>query len=207
VPDPGLNLTRQTLNGVQKYPWLRHLDDPVKSKKWGAYDGDRDDFAWVREHCGGSDAASLEARIMDWADDVTYAVHDMDDFFRAGLIPLDSLCRGDEELDEFKRYLAVKEPEAAGAADEVFEGLGIRARYEGRVFERAQLRQLGSRLITRYINAFRVVDEGGTAEVEIADEVSQQVAVLKRLIWVLHHRPPLTRHHADRTATDHPRAG
>jgi dGTPase len=183
VPDPGLNLTRQTLNGVQKYPWLRHVDDPVKSRKWGAYDGDRDDFTWVRQHCGGSDAASLEARIMDWADDVTYAVHDMDDFFRAGLIPLDSLCRGDDDLGEFKRYLAVKEPRAAGVADEVFAGLGITARYEGRIFERAQLRQVGSRLITRFINAFRVVDQGGTAEVEIADEVSHQVTVLKCLIW------------------------
>lgn len=182
VPDPGLNLTRQTLNGVQKYPWLRHLDDPDKASKWGAYDADREDFAWVREHCGGSDAACLEARIMDWADDLTYAVHDMDDFYRAGLIPLDSLCRGDDELSAFKAYLEIKEPDAVHVADRVFSALGV-TRYEGRVRERAQLRQLGSLLITRYLNAFHVVEGDNGADVEIDDELSYQVAVLKRLIW------------------------
>lgn len=32
-----------------------------------------------------------EAEIMDWADDVSYAVHDMEDFFMSGLIPLHRL--------------------------------------------------------------------------------------------------------------------
>jgi dGTPase len=182
VPDPGLNLTRQTLNGVQKYPWLRHLDDPEKARKWGAYDADREDFAWVRKHCGGRDAACLEARIMDWADDLTYAVHDMDDFYRAGLIPLDSLCRGDDELSAFKAYLEIEAPDAVHVADRVFSALGV-TRYEGRVRERAQLRQLGSLLITRYLNAFHVVEGDDGADVEIDDELSYQVAVLKRLIW------------------------
>jgi dGTPase len=180
---PGLNLTRQTLNGVQKYPWLLHKDDRGKNEKWGAYDADRDDFAWVRKHTDGSDAASLEARIMDWADDVTYAVHDLDDFFRAGLIPLDDLCRGGEELHAFRSYLTAKKPDAAEAVDRVFSALGVTRRYEGRVEERAQLRALGSLLITRFINAFTVVDVDGAAMVEIDDEIDKQVTVLKRLIW------------------------
>jgi dGTPase len=182
LEDPGLNLTRQTLSGTLKYPWLRHPDDKNKSEKWGAYDADRDDFTWARDHSGG-DAASLEARVMDWADDLTYAVHDLDDFFRAGLIPLDSLCRGEEELARFKTYISGEEPGAAGVVDAVFAGLGITSRYEGRVDERAQLRALGSLLITRYIKAFTVVEGDGGAEVEIDDELAAQVAVLKRLIW------------------------
>lgn len=175
----GLNLTRQSLNGVLKYPWLRHPEEPAKADKWGAYDADRDYFEWVRDHSDG-DGASLEARIMDWADDVTYAVHDLDDFFRAGLIPLEDLCRDGDEQARFKQYLDGAHHDAVG---QLFAWLGITARYEGRLDQRAQLRAAGSFLIDRYVSAFSVVSDSDRAWIEIDDEAYAQVAVLKRLIW------------------------
>jgi dGTPase len=49
VDIPGLNLTRRTLNGILKYPWL-HAEEPRKhAEKWGAYDGDKEYFFWARE--------------------------------------------------------------------------------------------------------------------------------------------------------------
>jgi dGTPase len=181
---PGLNLTRQTLNGVLKYPWSQHPDEEGHDEKWGVYDADRKDFEWTRQYCEGSDEPSLEARVMDWADDLTYAVHDLDDFFRAGLIPLDSLCRGEDELLRFREYVAAKEPEVVDTVTPLFAGLGITTRYEGRVDERAQLRGIGSLLITRYINAFSVVNnDNGGAAVEVNEEYASQVKVLKKLIW------------------------
>lgn len=43
-PHPGLDLTRQTLNGLQKYPWFKSAEHPLKGRKWGAYSSDEEAF-------------------------------------------------------------------------------------------------------------------------------------------------------------------
>ena len=46
---------------------------------------------------------------MDWADDISYAIHDLDDYFRAGLVPLHLLRRDKERiLESAKRRLKGK---------------------------------------------------------------------------------------------------
>jgi dGTPase len=186
VDEPGLNLTRQTLNGVQKYPTLRESEN---AEKWGAYDSDREYFEWVRRYTPGPDC-TLEARLMDWADDLTYAIHDMDDFYRAGLIPLDRLNPGSDELEAFVAYVRRRNPERAdvldAAAGRIFSALPVTTRYEAKLDDRAVMRALGSWLITQYINAVEVVndsDEDSGACLEIRDEREEEVAVLKELIW------------------------
>jgi dGTPase len=82
----GLNLSRQTLNGILKYPYLKS-SQPKGSKKWGAYQEEEKFLDFARAGIEGT-AMSLEAEIMDWADDITFAVHDLLDFFSAGNIPL-----------------------------------------------------------------------------------------------------------------------
>jgi len=84
---PGLNLTRATLDAALKYPWAR---GEVSRSKWCFYPSEREEAARVRD---GVDEArryrrSVEAQVMDWADDVAYAVHDIEDFTLAGAIPL-----------------------------------------------------------------------------------------------------------------------
>lgn len=70
----GLDLTRLALQAVSKYPWARG-QNVEKPKKWGAYDCDRTALAWVQEDLGTE--RSLLAHVMDWSDDVAYAVHDI----------------------------------------------------------------------------------------------------------------------------------
>jgi dGTPase len=97
----GLNLTRATLNAALKYPYFRKVRS-VETTKFGAYDNDADAFTFARVGCTG-EIKSVEGEIMDFADGVAYSVHDLDDFFRAGLIPLDRLCR--EKADDFDRFI------------------------------------------------------------------------------------------------------
>ncbi|MGI8678971.1 MAG: deoxyguanosinetriphosphate triphosphohydrolase [Jatrophihabitans sp.] len=88
----GLNLTRAVLDAACKYPWQRRPD----SIKFGVYAADQDAFAWVRD--GRADQRRcLEAQIMDWADDVAYSVHDVEDGIHAGQIKLAGF--DDAELD------------------------------------------------------------------------------------------------------------
>src|SRR6185437_9586804 len=88
---PGLDLTRATLAAILKYPWLRG-GNPDNPKKWGAYESERSDFDFAAELLPAPNHRTIEAEIMDWADDITYSVHDLEDFFRAGRMPLHLLA-------------------------------------------------------------------------------------------------------------------
>jgi dGTPase len=100
VPGAGLNLTRATLDAAIKYPWLpepvtaaAHAQENVTlhlPAKYGAYKSDLAAFEWIR---AGAPARRrcLEAQVMDWADDVAYSVHDVEDGLQAGLISMKDL--------------------------------------------------------------------------------------------------------------------
>lgn len=79
----GLNLTRASLDAASKYPWSRE----VNQTKFGVYEDDKDVFAWVRN--GRTDQrTTFEAQVMDWSDDVSYSVHDVEDGIHAGHIEI-----------------------------------------------------------------------------------------------------------------------
>lgn len=129
----GLDLTLRSLASIAKYPWLRGehpTNVPKLAKKWSFYPEERYVLdllrrrGFVREVRGvstGDDANGIpmpgpvlavhrwpEAEIMDWADDISYAVHDLEDFYRAGRIPLHRIASSFSNAPE--SYLAADNP-------------------------------------------------------------------------------------------------
>ncbi len=83
----GLNLTRAVLDAATKYPWPRRESTP----KFGVYADDVEVFHWFRDRR--DDARCIEAQAMDWADDVAYSVHDLEDGIHSGQVPVQSIDR------------------------------------------------------------------------------------------------------------------
>jgi dGTPase len=93
----GLNLARASLEAVCKYPWRRQV-----GPKFGVYDDDLEVFDWLR--VGVADGRRcLEAQVMDWADDIAYSVHDVEDAVHAGHLRLAEL----DDAEDRRRVLAV----------------------------------------------------------------------------------------------------
>jgi dGTPase len=192
----GLDLTRATLAAILKYPWLkgRNKDKP---DKWGAYTSEQKDFDFATALCPGPNLRTVEASLMDWADDITYSVHDVEDFYRAGRVPLHLLAdrRYDKERRGFFEKAFARHPDKKGiwadqksleeAFNEVTIGLfPLEGVYTGEWTERAALRSFTSELIGRYVSATTIELKGGNPQLRIDEDRELEVAMLKELTWV-----------------------
>jgi dGTPase len=128
----GMNLTRAVRAAVLKYPWTRNewrSQGPVAPEllprgvganpaagamKYSAYDieaVEMDDVLSVFPGIG-KYQQTLESSVMDIADDIAYAVHDLDDFYRAGILQYTSVSAELRAwLDQSVRFQALKAPE------------------------------------------------------------------------------------------------
>jgi len=152
----GLNLTRAVLDAATKYPWPRgaHPIDPA-SPKFGVYDDDRPVFDWARMGAPGH-RTCFEAQVMDWADDVAYSVHDVEDGLHAGHIDPDCLHAEPERQAVFAvavgRYVpADTDPdELTEALDRLLAQEWWPHGYDGSAVAQARLKDATSQLIGRF---------------------------------------------------------
>lgn len=184
-PHRGLNLTRATLNAVLKYPWVRGEGRPDKPTKFGAYRGDRLDFTFARVGFS-PQAPSLEAQIMDHADAVAYSVHDFDDFYRAGLLPLEDVHSGIErEINEFRAGRKVATDFIDERRNDLKRWFGLmpRGRYTGDYNQRAALRALNSSLIGEFVGSVRIVEREDTLKLDVSAETDLRIRFLQNIVW------------------------
>ena len=191
LPISGLNLTRRTLDGILKYPWPHgSANNP---KKWGYYSTERVVFAWVRDGRPRGQR-SVIAEIMDWADDITFAIHDLLDFYCAGRIPIDR-CKGNESNERerlIRGMLKRKEKWRSGRLKYIEALTSIIGefpfepdeRYTGSLSDRARLYDLSTGLIRYFVGSLRLSPgRGSTAIVSIDPDARREVEVLKQFIW------------------------
>jgi dGTPase len=199
----GLNLTRGTLRAILKYPWTYAKRPQTKRKKWGAYQSEIVAFEHATgDHQGGPAIPAPESRLMDWADDLTYSVHDVEDFYRAGLIPLhllrpavDSGCPPDKERDRFLQYVwsrrdSLPEINELGESelDRKFAQLMAtyfrsENAYDGTREQRSLLRTFTGRLVNRYINGSSLSGIDEQVALSFDKGLRSELAILKQLTW------------------------
>jgi dGTPase len=191
-----------------KYPWTKQ-EAGYESRKWGAYTTEQREFGEARAAAPYLNSKTLEAELMDWADDVAYAVYDLDDFYRAGLIPLDRLVEQstrhiDRLFDNIRTRWDQQRRDFGGLATykEQFVKLlqlmatrpSLTDAYSGSRAQRAALRDVTSFLVNRYAGAVELAPSTqslasqdalvkGSSAIMIPPEMRTEVTVLKELAW------------------------
>lgn len=186
----GIDLTRATLAACLKYPWFRARGGKG-AKKWSAYRSEQADFDFAREYHDTHEEKTLEAELMDWADDVAYSVHDLEDFHRCNALPWRKVFADKEKIirhalgrttsEQEKRRLT----EAYDRLKQFLEGTYselLSEPYEGTREQREQLRRMTSQLIGTYIKAVKIESDRHSSVAVVFDQDRvDEVKILKQI--------------------------
>ena len=186
----GLNLTRATLDACTKYPWPR---SGSIGGKFGVFEDDRAVFDWMRRGVDGP-RRCVEAQVMDFADDVAYSVHDLEDGVVGGRIDLALLDSAEERQATWR---TVQEWYLPDASDDALEDAFRRVRavgswpgssYDGSRRALASLKNLTSDLIGVFCGGVHRATQAAHGEaplvrhrgdVVVPEETQHEIAVLK----------------------------
>src|SRR3954453_18267408 len=220
----GLNLTAAVRAAILKYPWTRRthpsphprfMDPPPRgaaavpddpdggSLKFGAYSTELDDMVQARAPFAGRVAdwqQTVEASVMDTADDIAYAIHDLEDVHRVGVLQPGAVAAElmawqrspseDSAIESLRRQLHRKDSwiaddEAFAAAveqvrAELVDGL-LSAPFDGSLEAEARVAAFSATWTTRLVQSIEVVGQPAvrSGHVALAPAQWHEVQVLK----------------------------
>jgi dGTPase len=192
VTSVGLNLTRACLDAVCKYPWSAQPE----TRKFGVYPDDLPAFEWLR--AGRPDGERcLEAQVMDWADDVAYSVHDVEDGVHSGhirLAALDDCARVELCEQAAELYSPLPAGDLAPVLDALLGLPALRdlASYDGSYASQAAAKRATSELTGRFVGSAVATTRakyGGeplgryAASLIVPAEVAAECALLKAIAY------------------------
>ncbi|WP_327691131.1 dNTP triphosphohydrolase [Streptomyces sp. NBC_00461] len=201
----GLDLTRGSLDAILKYPRLKEntSDEEAGSgrewsnreygTKWGCYESEADYLDWVRGE-NTDDSRCAAAMLVDWADDITYAIHDVEDYYRAGLIPLHKI---EDDLGKIATHGAARLTKAGhkGFNDQKFhkslesllQDLPFKRPFTGTRYDRQRLYDFMDSKMRHFVCGAVAIKQA--PYVKIRETFQYEVEALKELTWyyVIHH--------------------
>lgn len=189
----GLDLTRGSLDAILKYPAVigteiqpADFTNRSMAKKCGVYPSDVGRFAFARND-NVSGTLSAAAILMDWADDVSYALHDIEDYVRAGIVEL-SKSRierdGGRLISRVIRRLSDKntsysETGVAEALEDLLHRQVLPEDYHGSLENEYSLQSWVTANITRCEEAVSIEND----KIVIDPDAQYLVEVLKAITW------------------------
>ena len=206
---PGLDLTCATRNAVLKYPWTFGAGPTPElkarhSRKWCVYVSEVPDFEESRSiHVlppapSGEASQSVEATLMELADDISYALHDFEDFYRVGLISIAGLKSATASAVGPKRRILTEVQRALrdhfdfGVAEEAWETVmdwldndvfaSLRQPYVGASDQDAALVRLTSFQISKFIGGTSI-DPMQEHPVVVEPVIEHEIAIWKQMTW------------------------
>ena len=180
-----------TLNAILKYPWQRQTTG-YAYKKYGAYGTESEEFEFARYGQVTTRRRSVEAEIMDWADDVTYALDDLEDFVHARLIPMERLAHYSDDFVngvnarlESSGLRKFSSQDVATAAKGLFSLYPLQKQFDGSTADTIMLRTFLRILRRRYLTGLQLNRPADDREQFVYREpqLELEIAILKELMW------------------------
>ena len=198
----GLNLCRATVDAILKYKTSfkemakknpNYRDEVMQGRlQKFYYDEDRGLVDWA---CEGHADASFECQIMNWADDIAYSVHDLEDGIKSGMISQRNL-RDTILKSRVKEFVGSQYEERhwASIAERIKQALSESATENAISISqeharKARRKSVTSALIHEFITSTSAtVDPGKTPSryqprLVPSNEAQARCLILKRIVW------------------------